>query len=74
MKKSLLTTTFLAFFAFPFRPANPEQSFASGFSRLTDITNCGDDRLFVVERDGRIRIIKLMEQSRLPRFWTSIHG
>ena len=34
------------------------QPFADGFSRLTDIANCGDDRLFVLERDGRIRIIE----------------
>lgn len=34
------------------------ETFADGFNRLTDITNCGDDRLFVVERNGRIRIIE----------------
>ena len=34
------------------------ETFATGFNRLTDITHCGDDRLFVLERDGRIRIIE----------------
>lgn len=59
MKKPLLTITFLAFCLFLLAQPNLSlQSFASGFSRPTDITNCGDDRLFVVERDGRIRIIQ----------------
>ncbi len=30
---------------------------ASGFSGITDIANCGDDRLFVVQRGGAIRIL-----------------
>ena len=59
MKKSLLTIAILAFCIFLFAQPNLSlQTFASGFSRLTDITNCGDDRLFVIERDGRIRIIE----------------
>ena len=59
MKKSLLTALLMAscFFLFA-QPNFSLQNFASGFTRLTDITNCGDDRLFVVERDGRIRIIQ----------------
>jgi len=31
--------------------------FASGFSEAVDIVSAGDDRLFVVERAGRIRIV-----------------
>ncbi|MEM6965019.1 MAG: PQQ-dependent sugar dehydrogenase [Bacteroidota bacterium] len=31
--------------------------YATGFSSPVDITNAGDDRLFVVERSGRIKII-----------------
>ena len=30
---------------------------ASGFSNPTDIANAGDERLFIVERRGRIRIL-----------------
>ena len=31
-------------------------SFAVGFSSPVDIANCGDDRLFIVEQDGVIKI------------------
>src|SRR5690606_20126649 len=30
---------------------------ASGFTQITDIAHCGDDRMFVVQRGGIIRII-----------------
>ncbi len=33
------------------------ENFASGFSSTVDLANAGDDRLFVVEQSGRIRII-----------------
>ncbi len=59
MKKSLLTFGMFAICISLF--AQPDfglETFATGFSRLVDITNCGDDRLFVVEKDGRIRIIE----------------
>lgn len=29
---------------------------ATGFNKVTDIVNAGDDRLFIVEQDGRIKI------------------
>lgn len=32
--------------------------YASGFSKPVDIANAGDDRLFIVEKDGKIRIIE----------------
>lgn len=32
-------------------------NFATGFTRPCDITNCGDDRLFVVEQGGKIWIL-----------------
>lgn len=32
--------------------------FASGFSRITDITNAGDGRLFVTEQAGKIKIVQ----------------
>ncbi|GAB5401485.1 MAG: PQQ-dependent sugar dehydrogenase [Aureisphaera sp.] len=34
------------------------QPFASGLSSPVDIANAGDDRLFVVEQDGRIKIVQ----------------
>lgn len=30
---------------------------ASGFSQITDLANCGDERMFVVQRGGSVRII-----------------
>ncbi|MDG2331940.1 MAG: PQQ-dependent sugar dehydrogenase [Flavobacteriales bacterium] len=33
-------------------------SFAVGFSSPVDIANCGDDRLFIVEQDGVIKIVQ----------------
>lgn len=33
------------------------QSFATGFTSPVEITNCGDNRLFVVEQDGLIKIL-----------------
>ena len=33
------------------------ENFASGFSSIVDLSNAGDDRLFVVEQGGRIKII-----------------
>ncbi len=33
------------------------QNFASGFASPVDIANCGDNRLFIVEQDGLIRIL-----------------
>ncbi|MEW5677487.1 PQQ-dependent sugar dehydrogenase [Flavobacterium enshiense] len=33
------------------------QSFATGFAAPVEITHCGDNRLFVVEQDGRIKIL-----------------
>lgn len=38
-------------------PALDLQSFATGFTRPIDIQNAGDDRLFIVEQDGLIKII-----------------
>lgn len=38
-------------------PALDLQLFATGFTRPIDIQNAGDDRLFIVEQDGVIKII-----------------
>ncbi len=37
-------------------PAISLQSFSSGYSNPVDIENCGDNRLFIVERSGKIWI------------------
>ncbi|HNK86175.1 MAG TPA: hypothetical protein PKL41_13290, partial [Flavobacteriales bacterium] len=34
------------------------QQAVTGFSSPVDIAHCGDERLFVVERPGRIRIVR----------------
>ncbi|MEO1261084.1 MAG: PQQ-dependent sugar dehydrogenase [Bacteroidota bacterium] len=58
MKKSLFTVLALAFCLPVFSQPDLSLEFvANGFTRLVDITNCGDDRLFVVERNGYIRVI-----------------
>lgn len=48
-----LVTTFCA----AQNPALDLESFATGFTRPIDIQNAGDDRLFIVEQDGLIKII-----------------
>lgn len=59
--RSKLTLHFL-FLLFPFslmaQPQLELQFFASGFDEPVDIAHAGDDRLFVVEKDGRIRILR----------------
>ena len=74
MKKVILTFGMLAFCLSLFAQPNLSlQSESSGFSRLVDIANCGDNRLFVVERDGRIRII-LADGTVLPTPFLDING
>lgn len=46
--------------------------FATGFSEPVDIKNCGDNRLFVVERAGRIRIVDTAGVLR-PGYFLDIH-
>lgn len=56
MKKLLLSVLFLV--SMSFRAQTLElQTFASGFSNPVAITHAGDDRLFVVQRSGAIRIV-----------------
>ena len=55
----------MALLAAGFLPSNPLfaqpkiqlVNFASGFNLPVDIAHCGDSRLFVVERDGRIWVL-----------------
>src|SRR6185503_2678829 len=58
MKKNyfFLLTAFVCSLEFSFAQITLTQ-FASGFTSPVDIKSCGDDRLFVVEQAGRIRII-----------------
>ena len=56
--KKILSTLFVVFLATTLYSQNITlQSFASGFSFPVDIKNAGDDRLFVVEQGGRIKIL-----------------
>lgn len=55
--------TLLCFFTFSALQAQPGsfvlEPFANGFNEPVDIVNCGDDRIFVVEKDGFIKILDL---------------
>lgn len=58
-RKYWVVFAFTSFFAFQLS-AQPEielELFASGFSSPVDIANAGDDRLFIVEKRGVIKII-----------------
>jgi glucose/arabinose dehydrogenase len=48
---------FNCFFVFPNYSQISITQFATGFSGITDIKNAGDDRLFIVEGIGRIKIV-----------------
>ncbi len=57
-----LTTAYSAPFSAPASPLNTISisltPFASGLDEPVDIANAGDDRLFVVERSGTIRVVQ----------------
>lgn len=56
--KKLFTFFLLSFFSIcTFAQTIELEQYATGFLSPVDITNAGDDRLFVVERSGRIKII-----------------
>jgi glucose/arabinose dehydrogenase len=56
MKKLLLPLCALCF-CFSFSQDIELEAFASGFNRPVNIKHAGDDRLFVVEQDGVIKIV-----------------
>lgn len=59
MKNFTLTFLLLIFsLAILSQPQIGIAPFAVGFSSPVDITNCGDDRLFIVEQDGVIKIVQ----------------
>ncbi|MDZ4845064.1 MAG: PQQ-dependent sugar dehydrogenase [Chitinophagales bacterium] len=58
MKHLTLFSFLLASISFSFaQPTISLQSYATGFSSPVDIAHCNDDRLFIVEQAGVIRII-----------------
>lgn len=57
MKKSILLVFVLCFTSFSFSQSVTLDLFASGFSSSVDIQNAGDERLFVVEQSGVIKIL-----------------
>jgi len=61
MRKSIgfITILTLVFLHVGAQPAFDLVNFASGFSSPVDIAQAGDDRLFIVERQGYIRIVEL---------------
>ena len=58
MKNSALLSFFLFFLNFSFAQQIDLQPIATGFSAPLNIQNCGDDRLFIVEQGGIIKIIE----------------
>lgn len=56
MKKTSILLLILCFY-FSFSQNIELESFASGFNRPVNIKHAGDDRLFVVEQDGIIKIV-----------------
>ena len=59
MKKLLLLTPFFLLATGLFAQLSvTAEAFASGLDKPVDITHCGDERLFIVERDGAIRIVQ----------------
>ena len=57
MKKTILSLLLCAAFGFLSAQQLTVTQVYTGFSNPVDIKNCGDERLFIVERPGRIRII-----------------
>lgn len=58
MKRILLTSLLMLYACTHFSQTLTLQSFATGFSSPVAIVNAGDDRLFVVQRGGAIRIVQ----------------
>jgi len=58
MRKVTLLTLLSAFLRIVHpQPTIALQTYATGFTSPVDIANCGDERLFIVEQNGYIRII-----------------
>jgi len=49
------------------------ENFASGFNSIVDLSNAGDERLFVVEQGGRIKVID-GDGNTLPEFFLNIQN
>lgn len=59
MKKFTFLLLIISFVSFALAQQVVLLNFATGLTSITDIKNAGDDRLFVVEQPGRIKIIDL---------------
>jgi len=57
MKKLILTLSILFITLFNYAQTVDIELFKNGFSSPVDIKNAGDDRLFIVEQSGRIKIL-----------------
>ncbi|MEZ4858056.1 MAG: PQQ-dependent sugar dehydrogenase [Flavobacteriaceae bacterium] len=57
MKKYILILIVLTYTSFTFSQSVTLDLFASGFSSSVDLQNAGDERLFVVEQEGIIKIL-----------------
>ncbi|MEO6166947.1 MAG: hypothetical protein ABIO46_03120, partial [Chitinophagales bacterium] len=60
MKNNLLLFfVLLSFYSYRIhaQPSITVESVGTGFTKPVDIANAGDDRLFIVEKDGIIRIL-----------------
>jgi glucose/arabinose dehydrogenase len=57
MKSLLFTFIFLLGLSLHAQPSLVIESFATGFNQPVDITHANDERLFIVEKGGRIKIV-----------------
>ncbi|MCB0442690.1 MAG: cadherin, partial [Flavobacterium sp.] len=55
--KKILHACFILFAAVSFSQTIALETFATGFSSPVAVVNAGDERLFVVQRGGLIRIV-----------------
>jgi glucose/arabinose dehydrogenase len=74
MKKHLLAFICLGIFQLGFAQTIQLTQVASGFSSPVDIKHCNDDRLFVVEQSGRIRILPAGSTTALATPFLDISG
>ena len=73
MKKLIITLSFLFLSLFIYAQNVGIVLFKNGFSSPVDIQNAGDDRLFIVEQSGRIKILNA-EYSSTNEFLYKWHG
>jgi glucose/arabinose dehydrogenase len=73
IQRSILFTLMLfSQFSFSQTPTVSLSQITTGYSRVTVITHCGDERLFIVEQAGRIKWIKPFSGSLTPTLFMNI--